>query len=192
MAAHVFRRQPSGRLAAASLYQSVPFRQDAAFLAIGERTNANGSKAFREAMLAANFDECVDIAKAQARDGAHILDLCVDYVGRDGAADMAELSSRLSTAVTLPIVLDSTEPHVLQAGLEPFETDGTTIAIDWNAPETQKVATYWQDLLDRDLVARVADFLRSLAVVAAGGVVVEVVPPGVPLTSLRPQPRLLA
>ena len=114
----VVGRRPEAENSASSLYIEVPFAQDASYLSIGERTNANGSKAFREAMLAANFDECVDIAKAQARDGAHILDLCVDYVGRDGAADMAELSSRLSTAVTLPIVLDSTEPHVLQAGLE--------------------------------------------------------------------------
>lgn len=114
----VVGRRPEPENSASSLYIEVPFAQDASYLSIGERTNANGSKAFREAMLAANFDECVDIAKAQARDGAHILDLCVDYVGRDGAADMAELSSRLSTAVTLPIVLDSTEPHVLQAGLE--------------------------------------------------------------------------
>lgn len=104
--------------AVASLYNEVPLSQDTAYLSIGERTNANGSKAFREAMLAENWDECLDIAKAQTRDGAHLLDLCVDYVGRDGAADMAELSSRMATAVTLPIVLDSTEPQVLRTGLE--------------------------------------------------------------------------
>lgn len=104
--------------AVASLYNDVPLSQDTAYLSIGERTNANGSKAFREAMLAGNWDECLDIAKTQTRDGAHLLDLCVDYVGRDGAADMAELSSRMATAVTLPIVLDSTEPQVLRAGLE--------------------------------------------------------------------------
>ncbi len=96
----------------------MPFRQDTAFLAIGERTNANGSKAFREAMIAGDFDGCVEIARAQTRDGAHLLDLCVDYVGRDGAADMAELASRLATAATLPLMLDSTEPEVVQAGLE--------------------------------------------------------------------------
>ena len=101
-----------------SLYVEVPFHQDLSYLNIGERTNANGSKAFREAMLAGNTDDCVEIAKGQARDGAHVLDLCVDYVGRDGISDMEELAGRLSTAVTLPIVLDSTEPQVLQAGLE--------------------------------------------------------------------------
>jgi 5-methyltetrahydrofolate--homocysteine methyltransferase len=114
----VMKRSPESERSASSLYIEVPFAQDASHLNIGERTNANGSKAFREAMLAENWDECVDIAKAQARDGAHVLDLCVDYVGRDGAADMAVLASRLSTSVTLPVVLDSTEPPVLQAGRE--------------------------------------------------------------------------
>ncbi|MHB1067143.1 MAG: methionine synthase [Candidatus Nanopelagicales bacterium] len=104
--------------AAASLYQSVPFRQDTTYLSIGERTNANGSKVFREAMLEARWDDCIEIARDQIRDGAHLLDLCVDYVGRDGAADMRELAGRLATASTLPIVLDSTEPEVIRAGLE--------------------------------------------------------------------------
>jgi 5-methyltetrahydrofolate--homocysteine methyltransferase len=102
----------------ASLYQHQPYDQTNTFFSIGERTNANGSKAFRDAMLAENWDECLEIAKAQTREGAHALDLCVDYVGRDGARDMRELASRLSTATTLPLVLDSTEPAVLQAGLE--------------------------------------------------------------------------
>lgn len=103
---------------AASLYQTVPFRQDTSYLAIGERTNANGSKKFREAMLEGRWDDCVEMARAQIREGAHLLDLCVDYVGRDGVADMAELAGRFATASTLPIVLDSTELPVLRAGLE--------------------------------------------------------------------------
>jgi len=111
-------RRPHHEAAAASLYQAVPFRQDTAYLSIGERTNANGSRAFRDAMLAAKWDDCVEIARDQIRDGAHLLDLCVDYVGRDGVADMRELAGRLATASTLPIVLDSTEPAVLTAGLE--------------------------------------------------------------------------
>jgi len=104
--------------ASSSLYQSVPFRQDTTYLSIGERTNANGSKAFRDAMLEERWEDCIEIAREQIRDGAHLLDLCVDYVGRDGVADMRELASRLATASTLPIVLDSTEPAVLEAGLE--------------------------------------------------------------------------
>ncbi|GLZ09321.1 methionine synthase [Actinomadura sp. NBRC 104412] len=103
---------------AASLYQHVPFRQDTSYLAIGERTNANGSKAFREAMLEERWDDCVKIARDQARDGAHMIDLCVDYVGRDGVRDMKELAFRFATAATLPIVLDSTETPVIEAGLE--------------------------------------------------------------------------
>ncbi len=112
------KRRPRPEPGVASLYQHVPFRQDTAFLAIGERTNANGSKAFRDAMTGGRLDDCVEIARAQTRDGAHLLDLCVDYVGRDGVADMAEIASRLATAATLPLVLDSTEPEVIRAGLE--------------------------------------------------------------------------
>ncbi|GHH75365.1 methionine synthase [Streptomyces sulfonofaciens] len=111
-------RDPRPEAAAASLYQAVPFRQDTAYLAIGERTNANGSKKFRTAMLEGRWDDCVEMAREQIREGAHMLDLCVDYVGRDGVADMAELAGRFATASTLPIVLDSTEVDVLRAGLE--------------------------------------------------------------------------
>lgn len=111
-------RRPEPEPGAASLYQTVPFRQDTAYMAIGERTNANGSKKFREAMLDARWDDCVEMARDQIREGAHMLDLCVDYVGRDGVADMQELAGRFATASTLPIVLDSTEVPVLQAGLE--------------------------------------------------------------------------
>ncbi|AYF77512.1 methionine synthase [Nocardia yunnanensis] len=111
-------RTPVHEPSVSSIYSAVPFEQDASILMIGERTNANGSKAFREAMLAGDWQKCLDIAKDQTRDGAHMLDLCVDYVGRDGTADMAELASRLATASTLPIMLDSTETPVLKAGLE--------------------------------------------------------------------------
>jgi 5-methyltetrahydrofolate--homocysteine methyltransferase len=111
-------RSPQPEPGAASLYQSVPFRQDTSYLAIGERTNANGSKKFREAMLEARWDDCVEMAREQIREGAHMLDLCVDYVGRNGVADMEELAGRFATASTLPIVLDSTEVDVIEAGLQ--------------------------------------------------------------------------
>lgn len=114
----VSARTPRPEPGASSLYQTVPFRQDTSYLAIGERTNANGSKKFREAMLDGRWDDCVEMAREQIREGAHFLDLCVDYVGRDGVADMNEIAGRLATASTLPIVLDSTEPEVLRAGLE--------------------------------------------------------------------------
>src|SRR5262249_48077295 len=98
------RRRPRAEPGGSSLYQHVPFSQDTAVLAIGERTNANGSRAFREALLAGRFEDGVETARQQTRDGAHLLDVCVDYVGRAGAADMAELAGRLATASTLPLV----------------------------------------------------------------------------------------
>jgi 5-methyltetrahydrofolate--homocysteine methyltransferase len=110
-------REPRPEPGVASLYHTTPFHQDASVLMIGERTNANGSRAFRDAMLAGDFHACVEIARQAARDGSHLLDLCVDYVGRDGTADMRELASRFATASTLPIMLDSTEPPVIEEGL---------------------------------------------------------------------------
>ncbi|MFV2101491.1 methionine synthase [Micromonospora sp. LOL_024] len=111
-------REPRTDAGVSSIYHHVPFAQDASVLMVGERTNANGSKAFREAMLAADWQACVEIARSQARDGSHLLDLCIDYVGRDGTSDMRELAGRFATASTLPIMLDSTEPPVIEAGLE--------------------------------------------------------------------------
>jgi len=111
-------RDPQPEPAVASLYQSVPFKQDASVLMIGERTNSVGSKAFREAMLEARYNDCVEIARTQIRDGAHLLDVCVDYVGRDGSADMREIAGRFATASTLPLMLDSTEPAVVESGLQ--------------------------------------------------------------------------
>jgi 5-methyltetrahydrofolate--homocysteine methyltransferase len=114
----VAARRPRPEPGVASLYSHVPFRQDTSFLSIGERTNATGSKAFRDALTQDRFEDCVAIARSQTRDGAHLLDVNVDYVGRDGVADMKEIAGRLATAATLPLVLDSTEPPVIEAGLE--------------------------------------------------------------------------
>jgi 5-methyltetrahydrofolate--homocysteine methyltransferase len=88
------RREPVAEPGCASIYTAVPFAQDTAYLTIGERTNANGSKKFREAMLAGDWDGCVQMAKEQVKEGAHVLDVCVDYVGRDGVADMHEIAGR--------------------------------------------------------------------------------------------------
>ena len=112
------KREVVREIGASSLYQFAPFRQQNTYLSIGERTNANGSRAFRDALLAEDWQGCVEIARDQIRDGAHMLDLSVDYVGRDGVADMKELAFRFATTSTLPIVLDSTEPAVLEAGLK--------------------------------------------------------------------------
>ena len=114
----ISNRSITREIGASSLYQFVGFKQDNTYLAIGERANANGSKAFKEALLKEDWQSCVEIGRDQIRDGAHMLDLSVDYVGRDGVADMKELAFRFATTSTLPIVLDSTEPAVLKAGLE--------------------------------------------------------------------------
>jgi len=100
-----------------SIYSSVPVKQDNSFLIIGERTNTNGSKAFRDAMIAGDWDNCTKMATEQIREGAHVLDVCVDYVGRDGVVDMDEIASRFGTQASVPLVLDSTEPQVMEAGL---------------------------------------------------------------------------
>lgn len=101
-----------------SLYSPVTIEQDNSFLIIGERTNANGSKAFRDAMLQQDWDTCVKIATDQIREGSHVLDVCVDYVGHDGTIDMNEIASRFATQASVPLVLDSTEPQVMEAGLK--------------------------------------------------------------------------
>jgi 5-methyltetrahydrofolate--homocysteine methyltransferase len=101
----------------ASLYTAVPIEQDTSFLVIGERANANGSRAFKELLLEEDWDTMVGLARSQTREGAHVLDLCVDYVGRDGVPDLVEVVDRWATQSTLPIVLDSTEVEVVEAGL---------------------------------------------------------------------------
>jgi len=111
-------RQPVHEAGATSIYSFTPFAQDVTYLTIGERTNANGSRKFRDAMLAADWDTCVQMAREQEKEGAHVLDVCVDYVGRDGTADMDEIASRFATQATVPLVLDSTEPQVMEAGLQ--------------------------------------------------------------------------
>jgi len=111
------RRDPVVEPSVASLYSSVPLHQDSAFLAVGERLNANGSRRFREAMLEGDWDTCVEMAREQVGEGAHVLDVCVDYTGADGVANATELVSRLATQSSLPLMLDSTEADVIEAGL---------------------------------------------------------------------------
>jgi 5-methyltetrahydrofolate--homocysteine methyltransferase len=110
-------RQPTFEPGCASLYSHVPYQQETSFLVVGERTNANGSRKFRDALLAGDTDTCVQMARDQVKEGAHILDVCVDYVGRDGTTDMDEVASRFATQAPLPLVFDSTEPPVMEAGL---------------------------------------------------------------------------
>ncbi len=94
------QRQPRWEPGCASIYTHVPFDQEPSVLMVGERTNANGSRRFREAMLASDWDTCVAMARDQEKEGAHVIDLCVDYTGEDGVADMAELARRFATQST--------------------------------------------------------------------------------------------
>lgn len=110
-------RHPEPEPGAASIYTQVPFTQDTSFLVIGERTNANGSKKFREAMLEADWDTCVAMARQQVNEGSHLIDVCVDYTGADGVADMEEVASRFATQSTAPLVVDSTEAPVVETAL---------------------------------------------------------------------------
>jgi len=111
-------RRPVHEPGAASIYTAVPFRQETSFLVVGERTNANGSKRFREAMLSDDWETCVAMGRDQVKEGAHILDVCVDYTGEDGVSDMDEIARRFITAVSIPLMFDSTEPAVIEAGLQ--------------------------------------------------------------------------
>ncbi len=110
-------RRPVVEPGASSIYTPVPFHQDTSFLVVGERTNANGSKRFREAMLAADWDTCVAMARDQVKEGSHLIDVCVDYTGADGVADMEEVASRFATQSTVPLVVDSTEAPVVETAL---------------------------------------------------------------------------
>ncbi|MEO5858944.1 MAG: methionine synthase [Pyrinomonadaceae bacterium] len=103
---------------ASSIYFQQPYTQDASFLIVGERVNASGSKKMRDLLDAEDWDGLINLAKSQEKEGAHILDVNVDFVGRDGVADMHTLASRLATAVKIPLMFDSTEWEKMEAGLE--------------------------------------------------------------------------
>ena len=112
------RREPSLPAAAASLFSSTTYEQDASFLIVGERANANGSRRFKRLLEAGEWEQMANVIRDQAAEGAHVADVCVDFVGRDGVPDMQELVGRARGLSTLPLMLDSTEPEVLEAGLK--------------------------------------------------------------------------
>ncbi|HVG29571.1 MAG TPA: methionine synthase [Pyrinomonadaceae bacterium] len=103
---------------ASSIYAQQPYRQDTSFLIVGERVNASGSKKMRDLLGGEDWDGLVSLAREQEREGAHVLDVNVDFVGRDGVADMHELASRLATQVRIPLMFDSTEWEKMEAGLK--------------------------------------------------------------------------
>jgi 5-methyltetrahydrofolate--homocysteine methyltransferase len=112
------RRKPAFQAQITSLYHAVDLRQESSLLLLGERSNSNGSKQFREHLLAGQQDAMVELGKEQLREGSHALDLCVAYVGRDEVADMTAAVRRYRTEVAAPLSLDTTEVPVLQAALE--------------------------------------------------------------------------
>ena len=110
-------RAPVLEPSVSSIYSPVTYHQDRSVLLVGERTNANGSKKFRESMLAGDWDACVAIGRDQIKEGAHVLDVCVDYTGADGVHDMNEVMSRLATQSSVPIMVDTTETAVARQAL---------------------------------------------------------------------------
>jgi 5-methyltetrahydrofolate--homocysteine methyltransferase len=112
------QRDPKLTPASSSIYFQQPYVQDTSFLIVGERVNASGSKKMRDLLNAEDWDGLVALAKDQEREGAHVLDVNVDFVGRDGEKDMHELASRLVTNVKIPMMFDSTEWQKMEAGLQ--------------------------------------------------------------------------
>jgi 5-methyltetrahydrofolate--homocysteine methyltransferase len=102
----------------ASLYGQTPLRQENAYLSIGERCNANGSKQFRQLQEKGDWDGCVEMGRDQVKEGSHALDVCTAFVGRNEIAEMSEMVSRMRGSVNAPLVIDSTELPVLEAALK--------------------------------------------------------------------------
>ena len=112
------RKHTAATAQIASLYSAESARQDLSILIIGERTNTNGSKKFKEAMIAGDLDTCTAIGREQVKEGSHVVDVCVDYVGRDGVPDMTAVVQRFIKDVKAPLMIDSTQLDVIEAGLK--------------------------------------------------------------------------
>src|SRR5881396_1182080 len=112
------KREVQRTAASSSIFIQQPYRQDTSFLIVGERVNASGSRKMRDLLNAEDWDGLVSLAREQEREGAHVLDVNVDFVGRDGEKDMHELASRLVTNVKIPLMFDSTEWQKMEAGLQ--------------------------------------------------------------------------
>ncbi len=111
-------RKPAWVPSVASLYGQVSLRQENAYLSIGERCNANGSRAFRRLQEQLDWDGCVEMGREQVKEGSHTLDLCTAFVGRDEVSDMTEMVTRMRGSVNAPLVVDSTEYPVLEAAMK--------------------------------------------------------------------------
>jgi len=159
--------------AASSIYSQQPYVQQNSFLIVGERVNASGSKKMRDLLNAEDWDGLVSLAREQEREGAHVLDVNVDFVGRDGVKDMHELASRLVTTIRIPLMFDSTEWEKMEAGLE--HAGGKSILNSTNyedgAPRFKKVIELAKKFgagvvigtIDEDGMARAADDKLKIA-----------------------------
>ena len=134
------RRSVHPVVAVASLYSQVPLRQENAFFSIGERCNANGSRKFRELQEAQDWDACVAMGRTQAAEGSHALDVCTAFVGRDEAADITEVVSRMRGAVDAPLVIDSTENPVLARALALYGGKAVVNSINFEDGEATAAA----------------------------------------------------
>ena len=140
--------------ACSSLYTSVPFEQDTSFLVVGERMNATGSRAFRDLLLEEDTEGVVALARQQAAEGAHVLDLMVDYVGREGAPDVERFARELRTQATLPLVFDSTEVPVVETALKLY--GGKAVVNSINLEDGERKITQLLPLIKRFGAAAVA------------------------------------
>ena len=147
-------RSPKFEAACSSLYTSVPYEQDTSFLVIGERMNATGSRAFRDMLLAGDLDAMAGLAKEQTAEGAHVLDVMVDYVGRKGVPDMEALAGVLRTQSTLPLVFDSTEVPVIESALKLY--GGKPIVNSINLEDGERKITRLLPLIRRHGAAAIA------------------------------------
>jgi 5-methyltetrahydrofolate--homocysteine methyltransferase len=147
-------RTPVYEPACTSMYASTPFHQDTSFLVVGERMNATGSRAFRDLLLAGDLDGMTALAKEQAAEGAHVLDVMVDYVGRDGVPDMETFATALRTQSTLPLMFDSTEVPVIEAALKLY--GGKAIVNSINLEDGERKISRLLPLIRRHGAAAVA------------------------------------
>ncbi|MGC8552530.1 MAG: methionine synthase [Phycisphaerae bacterium] len=152
--------------AVSSLYASVPARQDNSILIIGERTNTNGSKKFRDCLLAQDWDQLVSIGREQVKEGSHVVDVCVDYVGREGVPDMHEVVRRFAKEVTAPLMIDSTQLDVIEAGLQ--VAPGKCIVNSINLEDGEEKLAKMAGLLKRYGAAVVAGTIDEDKVEAMG------------------------
>jgi 5-methyltetrahydrofolate--homocysteine methyltransferase len=134
------KRQSVWMSGLASLYSQVPLRQENAYLSVGERCNANGSRQFRRLQEAGDWEGCVEMGREQVSEGSHTLDICTAFVGRDEVAEMTEVVGRMRNAVNAPLVFDSTELPVLETALKLYGGKGVLNSINFENGEPAAAA----------------------------------------------------